>query len=105
PPLLLSGFLIDRNNRAQAEVVATLAEAAAGAAVQTVDSQLQGMITALRSLSTAKSLSERDMRAFYDGARTAFYDTDSYVIVLDARLNQILNTRRSFGEALGATSE
>jgi two-component sensor histidine kinase len=105
PPLLLSVFLIDRNNRAQNEVVETLAEAAAGAAVQTVDSQLQGMVTTLRSLSTSKSLSDGDMRSFYEGAKTALSDTESYVIVLDAELNQMLNTRRPFGDVLGTTSE
>lgn len=105
PPLLLSVFLLERNNRAQSEVVATLAEATAGAAVQTVDSQLQGMITALRSLSTSSSLGEGDFRDFYEGARKALSDTESYVILLDGNLDQILNTRRPFGDFLGPTSE
>lgn len=105
PPLFFSVFLLDRNNRAQADVVATLAEAAAGAAVETVDSQLEGMITALRSLSTSKSLTDGDFRGFYSGAQTALANTDSYVIVLDQNLNQLLNTRRPYGDALGASSE
>jgi two-component sensor histidine kinase len=105
PPLLFSVFLLDRNNRAQADVVATLAEAAAGAAVQTVDSQLQGMITTLRSLSTSKSLSDGNLREFYAGAQTALAGTDAHVIVLDTQLNQLLNTRRAYGDVLGKTSE
>ncbi|WP_274626212.1 sensor histidine kinase [Arvimicrobium flavum] len=105
PPLLLSVFLLDRNNRAQADVVATLAEAAAGAAVQTVDSQLQGMITALRSLSTSSSLNEGDLRRFYVGAQQALAGTASYVIVADGDLNQLLNTRRAFGAPLGKISD
>lgn len=104
PPLVFSVFLLDRNNRAQADVVATLAEAAAGAAVQTVDRQLLGMLTTLRSLSTSRTLGDGDLAGFYQAARTALQGTDSYVIVLDKNANQLLNTRSAFGEPLGKTS-
>lgn len=105
PPLIFSVFLLDRNNRAQADVVATLAEAAAGAAVQTVDRQLLGMLTTLRSLSTSRTLTEGDLAGFYQAARTALQGTESYVLVLDRNGNQLLNTRRAFGEPLGRTSD
>lgn len=105
PPLFFSVFLLDRNNRAQNDVAATLAEAAAGGAVQTVDRQLQGMVTTLRSLSTSQDLASGDMAAFYRGAQTALAGTDSYVIVLDRDMNQLLNTRRAFGEPLGKTGD
>jgi two-component sensor histidine kinase len=105
PPLFFSVFLLDRNNRAQADVVATLAEAAAGAAVETVDSQLEGMITALRSLSTSESLADGDMKGFYSGSQTALAGTDANVVVLDQNFNQLLNTLRPYGDVLGPTSE
>ncbi|MCB1469904.1 MAG: sensor histidine kinase [Rhizobiaceae bacterium] len=105
PPLLFSVFLLDRNNRAQSDVVSTLAEAAAGAAVQTIDSQLAGMITTLRGLSTSEALQNDNLSDFYNSARSALDGTESFVIVLDAQLNQLLNTRRPYGDVLGKTSD
>ncbi len=104
PPLVFSVYLLDRNNRAQMDVVATLAEAAAGGAVQTVDSQLQGMLTTLRSLSTSQDLEGGNMAGFYRGTQIALTGTESYVVVLDRDLNQLMNTRVSFGSPLGRSS-
>jgi len=105
PPLALSGFLLQRTNSAQEEVVATLAEATAGAAIETVDRQLQGMVSTLRGLSTANSLSSGSLEDFYDGARSALAGTDIYLIVLDKDMNQLLNTRVPFGQFLPKTAD
>lgn len=105
PPLVFSVFLLDRNNRAQQEVVATLAEATAAAAIETVDRQLQGMVTTLKGLSTSTALSEGNYAEFYNGAKQALTGTNNYILVLDEHMNQLLNTRQPFGTALGPTSD
>jgi two-component sensor histidine kinase len=105
PPLAFSGFLLSRNNQAQQDVVATLAEATAGGAVTTIDRQLQGMLSTLRGLATSNSLQEGRLSEFYVGAQTALAGTDNYLIVLDMEMNQLINTRRPFGVQLGKTAD
>lgn len=101
PALAFSGFLLQRTNQAQQDIVATLAEATAGAAVQTVDRQVQGMLTTLRSLGTAQSLEKNKLEQFYLSAVTALAGTDSFVAVIDSEFNQLVNTRRPFGDTPG----
>lgn len=105
PPLAFSVFLLDRTNRTQQDVVATLAEATAGAAIETVDRQVQGMVTTLRGLSTVNALNEGNLQAYYDAARTALAGTDTFLIVVDKSMRQLLNTRRPYGEVLGQASD
>ncbi|MGE3366883.1 MAG: sensor histidine kinase [Rhizobiaceae bacterium] len=105
PPLAFSLFLLDRTNRTQQDVVATLAEATAGAAIETVDRQVQGMVTTLRGLSTVNALNEGNLPAYYEAARTALAGTDTFLIVVDKSMRQLLNTRRPYGEALGQASD
>ena len=56
------------------------------------------MVSTLRGLSTANSLSSGSLEDFYDGARSALAGTDIYLIVLDKDMNQLLNTRVPFGQ-------
>lgn len=102
PALFFSGFLLQRTNSAQQEIVATLAEATAGAAAQTVDRQVQGMLTTLRSLATTTLKEDgADLEQLYRGASLALAGTESFVALLDSDYDQLLNTRRPFGEPLG----
>jgi len=105
PPLAFSVFLLDRTNRTQQDVVATLAEATAGAAIGTVDRQVQGMVSTLRGLSTVNALNEGNLEAYYDAARTTLAGTETFLIVVDKSMRQLLNTRRTYGEPLGAVSD
>ena len=59
PTLLFTAVLLERNNRAQQDVLTTLAEATAGSIVETIDRELAGMTTTLRVLSTARAPSTR----------------------------------------------
>jgi two-component sensor histidine kinase len=105
PPLAFSLFLLDRTNRTQQEMVATLAEATAGAAIETVDRQVQGMVTTLRGLSTVNALNDGNLQAYYEAARTALAGTETFLIVVDNTMQQLLNTRRPYGEPLGKASD
>ena len=105
PPLAFSVFLLDRSNRTQQDVVATLSEATAGGAVETIDRQIQGMVSTLRGLSTTNALSENNLARYYDAAQQALAGTNTFLIVTDRSLNQLLNTRVPFGEALPTASD
>lgn len=105
PPLAFSGFLLERTNRAQQEMVATLAEAAAGAAIQTVDRQLQGMVTTLRGLSTSNALREDSLEPFYYQALVALAGTETFLAVVDKNMQQLFNTRTAYGSPLGKASD
>ncbi|MCO6389121.1 sensor histidine kinase [Aliihoeflea sp. 40Bstr573] len=105
PTLLFTAVLLERNNRAQQDVLTTLAEATAGSIVETIDRELAGMTTTLRVLSGSRSLDANDLSDFYDRARKALDDTHSYFILLDENLQQLINTRVDYGTALGATSD
>lgn len=102
PALAFSGFLLQRTSKSQQDIVATLSEATAGAAAQTVDRQLQGMLTSLRSLATTtRPLRADNLEPLYRGAFIALSNTESYLAVIDRNLNQLINTRVAYGAPLG----
>ncbi|WP_367716508.1 sensor histidine kinase [Nitratireductor sp. GISD-1A_MAKvit] len=100
PAIGVSVVLLQRNNEAQREVVATLAEAMAGSISEAVDRELSGMATTLRVLSTTPSLAEGDLEDFYDRAKRALAGSGSYLQVLDENYEPLLNTRVLFGDEL-----
>ena len=105
PALVFSIVLLQRNNEAQQEVALTLAEATADSIAETVDRELSGMLTTLRVLSTATSLTEGDMADFHLRAQTALSDTRDHLIVLDENMQQQVNTRVVYGTPLPPTSD
>lgn len=105
PSLVFAVVLLQRNNKAQQEMVTTLAEATAGSIVEAVDRQINGMLTTLRVLATSRSVETGDLRDFYARAQAALAESGSYLIVVDGSLNQLVNTRVPYGTPLGATSD
>ena len=105
PALIFVVVLLERNNQAQQEMVTTLAEATAGSIAETVDRQLTGMSTTLRVLATSRSMEANELRDFYSRAAAALAGSNSFLIVTDADLYQLLNTRVPFGSTLGKISD
>ncbi len=105
PALLFSGYMLQRNSKAQADVVQALAEATAGSIAETVDRELAGMQTTLRVISTANSLGNDDLADFYLRARAALLGTEINLIVADEAMNQLINTRVPFGTELLTVSD
>ena len=62
-----------------------LAEATAGAAIETVDRQLQGMVTTLRgSFDRPTALNQGNLpEIYYEAARTALAGTETFFVVVD----------------------
>lgn len=101
PSLIFAAVLLQRNSQAQQTMVTTLAEATAGSIAETVDRQLNGMLTTLRVLSTSHALERDDLADFYRRAAVSLEGTGTYLIVTDESFNQLINTRVPFGTQLG----
>lgn len=105
PALVVSLVLLNRNNRAQEDVVRALTNATVQAMGQSVEREVAGMITTLRVLSTSPTLAENDLTLFYQRARVALEGSGAYLLALDRDFNQVLNTRVPYGEPLGPSSD
>lgn len=105
PALVVSLVLLNRNNRAQEDVVRALTNATVQAMGQSVEREVEGMVTTLRVLSTSQALREDNLTQFHQRASLALQGTGAYLLGLDRDLNQLLNTRVNFGEPLGPTSD
>ncbi|MEO3997534.1 sensor histidine kinase [Mesorhizobium sp. CAU 1732] len=100
PSLVFAVVLLQRNNQAQQEVVTTLAEATAGSISETVDRQLNGMMTTLRVLETSRAFERSNLGDFYRRADEALEGTGAYLIAVDENANQLFNTRVAYGTVL-----
>ena len=66
-----------------------------------VDGELDKRAAIARTLGAARSLKEGELERFYEHAKRATEGTGNTVIVVDAT-RQVLNTRKTYGEALPA---
>ncbi|MBW9116181.1 sensor histidine kinase [Rhizobium cauense] len=73
----------------------------ATALARSIDRQLQDMATTLRLLSSSPELESNDFGSFHARTETALRADNLYVIAVDETGQQLLNTRRDFGEPLG----
>lgn len=105
PAFVFSAILLQRNNEAQEAVVQALTQTTTQALANGVDRQVQGMITTLRVLSSAHTLSSGDLKSFHERATAALLGTGAYLVALDENFNQLINTRVPYGTPLGQTSD
>ncbi len=105
PALVVSLVLLNRNNRAQEDIVQALTNATVQAMGQSVEREIEGMITTLKVLSTSSALRDGDFEQFHARASIALKGSGSYLLAIDRDLNQLLNTRVAFGTTLGPTSD
>src|SRR5690606_14693235 len=83
PALIFAVVLLERNNRAQQDMLTSLAEATAGSISETIDRQLSGTLTTLRVLSTSQALEDGNLVDFYFRARNALEGSGAHLIVTD----------------------
>lgn len=105
PALVVSLVLLNRNNRAQDEVVRALTNATVQAMGQSVEREVAGMVTTLRVLSTSPTLLENDLTQFYQRASAALGGSGAYLLAVDQNLDQLLNTRVPYGGTLRPSSD
>jgi len=105
PSVLISGMLIwdiaDRHSERRQEELQARAETM----IQVVDQQIVDSITVLQVLASSDALREGDFETFHRRVKRALLGRTAHAIVLDADLNQILNTRVPYGTPLGKTSD
>lgn len=104
PALVVTLVLIKRTNDAQESVVQALTSATVQAMGQAVEREISGMITTLRVLSSDQALIEGDYARFHQRSLIALAGTGSYLLAVDAEMQQVLNTRVAFGEPLSMTA-
>ena len=105
PAFAVALILLMRTNDAQGQVVRALTNATVQAMGHSVDREIAGMGTTLRVLSSDSALYEGDLAQFHDRGVEALAGTGTYLLAVDADMNQLLNTRVSYGEPLGKTSD
>ncbi|OOG74391.1 histidine kinase [Sinorhizobium sp. A49] len=105
PAFIFSLVVLKRSVDAQEQVITALLQASTGSVTRIVERDVEGMLTTLKVLSTAPAVEGGNMEAFYRRASTALADTDSYLIVIDRKHDQLMNTRVPFGTPLGKGSD
>lgn len=105
PAFIFSLVVLKRSVDQQEQVITALLQASTGSVTRIVERDIEGMLTTLKVLSTSQEIEDGDMEAFYRRAATALAETDSYLIVIDRKHNQRLNTRVPFGAQLSKASD
>ena len=105
PGMFFSLVLLQRNNQAQQTMLSSLAEVTASSITESVDRQLTGMLTTLRVLATSHHLQYDSFADYYTRVGEALAGSDAYLIVTDANLQQLVNTRVPYGTALGPIAD
>ncbi|OCO98820.1 MULTISPECIES: sensor histidine kinase [unclassified Ensifer] len=105
PAFIFSLVVLKRSVDAQEQVITALLQASTGSVTRIVERDIEGMLTTLKVLSTSRAIEDGDMKAFYQRASTALAETDSYLIVIDRKHGQWLNTRVPFGTPLAQASD
>ncbi|WP_425536717.1 sensor histidine kinase [Ensifer adhaerens] len=105
PAFIFSLVVLKRSVDQQEQVITALLQASTGSVTRIVERDIEGMLTTLKVLSTSQEIEDGNMEAFYRRAATALAETDSYLIVIDRKHNQRLNTRVPFGTQLNKASD
>lgn len=105
PAFIFSLVVLKRSVDAQEQVITALLQASTGSVTRIVERDIEGMLTTLKVLSTSRAIEDGNMEAFYQRASTALAQTNSYLIVIDRKHNQQLNTRVPFGTPLDKASD
>ncbi|MBD9649554.1 sensor histidine kinase [Ensifer sp. ENS09] len=105
PAFIFSLVVLKRSVDAQEQVITSLLQASTGSVTRIVERDIEGMLTTLKVLSTSRAIEDTNLQAFYERASTALAQTDSYLIVIDRKHEQRLNTRVPFGTQLGKGSD
>lgn len=100
PSFLFSGLLLKRTDEAQLEIVRSLTRATTHSISEAVDREVDGLITTLKVLSTSTSLENGNLETFHNRTQEALEDSGSFLLLLDASGQQLVNTRLPYGSAL-----
>jgi two-component sensor histidine kinase len=77
----------------------------ARALAENIDRELESAIVTLQTLATSRLLHQNDFAGFHAQASTALRREKAGILLIDHTMQQLLNTRASFGEPLPKTSD
>jgi two-component sensor histidine kinase len=100
---LASTLFISEERSESARISERLVDTADGLA-RDIDLSVDQKFTILRTLATLPSLSQQNWSEFYEEAKAALQG-DGYVIVLDPKLHELVNTYVPYGEAPTVTAD
>ncbi|MCT7665947.1 sensor histidine kinase [Shinella kummerowiae] len=105
PSFLFSIVVLKRTTEAQERIFESLLRTSTSAVNRAVEREISGMFSTLNFLSTSDGLQKGDYAALYGQARKALEGTDTYFLIIDQTMRQLLNTRVPYGTPLNVTSE
>jgi len=105
PSFLFSIVVLKRTTEAQERIFESLLRTSTSAVNRAVEREISGMFSTLNFLSTSDGLQKGDYSALYGQARKALEGTDTYFLIIDQTMRQLLNTRVPYGTPLNVTSE
>lgn len=105
PLLIFAAVVLYRGLDAQNRIVASLLKTSTVSVNRVVEQNVNNMLTTLKVLSTVEALRTGDYSEFHDQAVSALEGTGSNLVLIDRDANQLLNTRRPYGELLGPASD
>lgn len=105
PLLFFAAVVLYRGLDAQNRIVASLLKTSTVSVNRVVEQNVSNMLTTLKVLSSADALRRGDYAAFHSQAGRALEGTGSNLLLIDRNGNQLLNTRRPYGQPLGPASD
>ncbi|MCF3638998.1 sensor histidine kinase [Rhizobium sp. TRM95111] len=105
PAFIFATIVLKRTNEAQERIFESLLRTSTGAVNRVVEREVTGMYATLNFLSTSEYLQTGDYAALHAQAAKALEGTDTHFILIDADMQQRLNTRVPYGMTLGPTSD
>jgi two-component sensor histidine kinase len=104
PVMVLAAFLQSRSAALERSHLEARLRQVAGNLAEDIDRDIERQLTVLRTLATSQFLAAEDWRSFYEQAKAAL-DGSGFVVVIDASLRQMLNTRVPFGQQPAVTGD
>jgi signal transduction histidine kinase len=102
PSLIFSGLMLLRYAGQEREIEHGQIFGTARAIMSSVDLELRSAVAALAALATSTSLTDGDLRPFYEQCKeVAAQNHGGWIVLLDDAGRALFHTRRPFGEALG----
>ncbi|HEY0061641.1 MAG TPA: ATP-binding protein [Telluria sp.] len=102
PIALFCGIALRMLQQAQHDSAIGRIEESAGLIAQVIDADIFRAQSVLKVLANSNALARDDLAAFYGEAKQASAGPGSWIILYDEHGQQVVNTRRPFGETLPA---
>lgn len=105
PAVILGAAGISYYSETERERLARTAADLAGEVSRKIDGELGNLVVVLKTLATSPLLDDGAYREFHARSRLATAGTETYILLVDRSLRQLLNTRVAYGTPLPPTAD